>query len=164
MHVYRLECEMLARRSPEEVFSVFQDPYNLAKITPPSLSFRVTSKQKVVMHKGAEIEYSIKWLGFPMSWRTVIAEYEPPLEFVDEQASGPYALWRHRHTFIPTSDGVRVADRVDYALPLGPLGRVAHEMVVGKQLRAIFRYRQAKLSELFGNDTFTTLQPKISAE
>jgi ligand-binding SRPBCC domain-containing protein len=152
---------MLARRSIEEVFSVFQDPYNLAKITPPSLRFRVTSKQKVVMRKGAEIEYTIRWLGVPMSWKTVIAEYSPPFAFVDQQARGPYTLWRHRHSFFPTADGVRVRDQVDYALPLGPLGRVAHAFVVAQQLRAIFRYRQAKLSDLFGGGTVTTVQPGI---
>lgn len=153
---------MLARRDLAEVFSIFEDPYNLSKITPPSLSFRVTSKHKVVMRKGAEIEYSIRWLGFPMSWRTVIAEYNPPLVFIDQQAKGPYALWRHRHTFLRTRDGVRVGDQVDYALPLGPLGRMAHRVMVAKQLRAIFRYRQAKLSELFGGQTVTTLQPRIT--
>jgi ligand-binding SRPBCC domain-containing protein len=152
---------MLARRSIDEVFSVFQDPYNLAKITPPSLRFRVTSKQKVVMCKGAEIEYTIRWLGVPMNWKTVIAEYNPPFEFVDQQARGPYRLWRHRHSFFPTADGVRVCDQVDYALPLGPLGRVAHRFVVAQQLRAIFRYRQAKLSELFGGAAVATLQPRI---
>jgi len=161
MHVYRLECEMLARRSIDEVFSVFQDPYNLAKITPPSLRFRVRSKQKVVMRKGAEIEYTIRWLGIPITWKTVIAEYNPPLEFIDQQAKGPYTLWRHRHTFLPTSDGVRVRDQVEYALPLGPLGRVAHGFVVAQQLRAIFRYRQAKLAQLFGGATQTTVQPRI---
>src|SRR5690348_2269824 len=134
MHVYRLECEMLVRRSVDDVFSVFQDPYNLAKITPAWLRFRVTSNQKVMMRKGAEIEYSIRWLGLPMKWKTVIAEYNPPLEFVDEQAKGPYALWRHRHTFHQTPEGVRVCDRVEYALPLGRLGRMAHAFVVAQQL------------------------------
>jgi ligand-binding SRPBCC domain-containing protein len=152
---------MLARRSIDEVFSVFQDPYNLAKITPPSLRFRVTSKQKVVMRQGAEIEYTISWLGIPMTWKTVIAEYDPPVEFIDKQARGPYALWRHRHSFFPTADGVRVCDQVEYALPFGPLGRVAHRLIVAQQLRAIFRYRQAKLSLLFGGATVTTVQPRI---
>jgi ligand-binding SRPBCC domain-containing protein len=114
-----------------------------------------------MMRKGAEIEYSIRWLGLPMRWKTVIAEYNPPLEFVDQQARGPYALWRHRHTFLPTPDGVRVRDRVEYALPLGPLGRIAHGFVVARQLRAIFRYRQAKLAELFGRATVITVQPGI---
>lgn len=152
---------MLARRSVDEVFSVFQDPYNLAKITPPSLGFRVTSKHNVVMRKGTEIEYSIRWLGIPLKWKTVIAEYKPPLEFLDQQAKGPFALWRHGHTFVPTPDGVRVCDRVDYALPLGALGRIAHAFVVARQLRAIFRYRQAKLDELFGGATVVTVQPSV---
>ncbi len=71
------------------------------------------------MRKGAEITYTIKWLGIPMHWKTVIGDYEPPILFVDEQVEGPYALWRHQHKFSPTPEGTRVGDRVEYALPFG---------------------------------------------
>jgi ligand-binding SRPBCC domain-containing protein len=149
MHVYTLECEMLAPVAIQDAFSVFESPYNLARITPPWLGFRILNDQRVVMRKGAEIDYSIGWMGLPMKWMTRITEYEPPFVFVDEQKRGPYALWRHTHTFQPCEAGTIVGDRVEYALPLGPLGRIAHAVIVRRQLEGIFRYRQERLSEIF---------------
>ena len=113
MAIHTLRCEMLTRRSLQETFAVFEDPYNLAKITPSWLSFQVTSPQRVEMRKGAEIEYKISWLGVPMHWKTIIREYEPPFLFIDEQAEGPYTLWRHRHTFQPCAEGTKVGDHVE---------------------------------------------------
>lgn len=161
MQLYTLRCEMLTRSSLQETFAVFEDPYNLAKITPESLKFRVTSSGRVQMRKGAEIEYTISWLGLPMHWKTLIREYEPPFFFVDEQAKGPYALWRHRHTFEPAENGTKVGDRVDYALPFGPLGEVAHALMVRKQLLGIFNYRQQQLGKLFGDNAVQTVKPYI---
>ncbi len=99
MQTYTLRCEMLTKSSLQDTFAVFEDPYNLAKITPSSLKFQVTSPQRIEMRKGAEIEYTIRWLGLPMHWKTLILEYSRRFSFVDEQAKGPYKFWRHRHTF-----------------------------------------------------------------
>ncbi len=161
MHVYTLRCEMLAPLAIADVFQVFEDPYNLIHITPPWLNFRVTSKEHVTMRKGAEIDYVFRWAGIPVKWTTLITEYEPPFLFVDQQAKGPYVLWRHRHTFHPTPDGTLVRDQVDYTLPFGPLGRMMHWLTVGKQLRTIFAYRQTKLDELFGGSSKRLLEPEI---
>jgi ligand-binding SRPBCC domain-containing protein len=163
MRIYTLTCELVTDRSLRDTFAVFEDPYNLAKITPSWLSFQVTSKEKVQMRKGAEIYYTIKWLGLPMKWKTIIQEYTPPTLFVDEQAKGPYKLWRHRHTFVETAEGVLVGDHVDYALPFGVLGRMAHGVMVGRQLKAIFRYRQQELKKMLGGNTRETKPPSIRA-
>jgi ligand-binding SRPBCC domain-containing protein len=143
---YRLECSMPVPVALGEAFAFFEDPGNLARITPPWLNFRITSPGPVQMRQGAEIAYQIRWLGIPVNWKTVIAEYEPPFFFVDEQASGPYARWRHRHEFKPAEDGAIVYDRVEYALPFGPLGRLAHSLVVRRQLLEIFDYRRKALA------------------
>jgi ligand-binding SRPBCC domain-containing protein len=161
MRIYTLECEMITPQPIEETFAVFENPYNLAKITPPELGFQVISKEKVEMKRNAEIEYRIKWLGLPLHWKTLITQYEPPFLFEDEQAEGPYTLWRHRHTFQPAAGGTKVGDHVDYVLPLGPLGRLAHGLVVGKQLKKIFVYRQDQLSKLLGGGTVRTMEPVI---
>ncbi len=162
MHTYRLRCRMLVPLPIARVFEVFENPYNLAKITPPWLAFRVISRDQVVMRTGAEIEYRIRWLGLPLHWKTRITAYEPPFSFTDEQERGPYPLWRHHHTFQPTPEGVVVGDHVEYALPFGPLGRLAHKLVVGNQLRRIFTYRQQKLAEMFGTPCRTLLAPETS--
>ena len=162
MRVYTLQCELLTDSSLERTFALFEDPYNLAKITPASLGFQVTSKGRVAMRKGAEIEYTIRWLGLPVHWKTLISEYEPPFLFVDEQAKGPYTLWRHRHTFTPSEKGVLVGDHVDYVLPFGPVGQIAHALLVRRQLKAIFQFRQQALRKMLGGNTTQTLQPNVS--
>jgi ligand-binding SRPBCC domain-containing protein len=163
MQIYTLECEMITPQSIEDTFAIFENPYNLAKITPPELGFQIISKQKVEMRCNAEIEYRIKWLGFAMYWKTLITRYEPPFMFEDEQAKGPYTLWRHRHTFAATAGGTKVGDHVDYVLPLGPFGRAAHGLMVGQQLKKIFVYRQDQLSKLLGGGTIRTREPGIRA-
>ena len=164
MKVYTLKCELLAECPLEKVFSAFKDPYNLAKITPPWLNFQVTSKDRVEMRKGAEIDYVIRWLGLPIKWKTLIREYDPPSGFVDEQAKGPYRLWHHRHTFKDTGRGVLIGDHVDYALPLGVLGVMAHAAMVRNQLLEIFRYRQREIGKLLESPTTQTVQPSITSK
>jgi hypothetical protein len=39
---------------------------------------------------------------------------------------------------------------VDYELPLGPLGTLAHLLFVRRQLDAIFAYRRQRCAERFG--------------
>jgi ligand-binding SRPBCC domain-containing protein len=150
--MYLLTCQMKAPVPIARAFAFFESPYNLARITPAWLRFRITTPGQVTIRKGAEIEYQIRWLGAPVSWKTVFTNYAPPLLFEDEQAQGPYAFWRHRHTFEAAEDGTIISDHVEYALPFGALGRLAHRLVVARQLRAIFEYRQRALIPLLGGE------------
>jgi hypothetical protein len=159
--IYRLECEMVSARPLADTFAIFEDPYNLAKITPPWLNFRVTSSDRVQMQQGAEIRYVIRWLRIPVRWKTRITEYNPPHKFVDEQERGPYTLWRHQHEFEETSEGTRVRDRVEYQLPFGVLGAFVHSTVVRRQLLAIFRFRQSELCKIFGGNSRQLVAPYI---
>ena len=147
--MYVLECELVSRASIDETFAVFADPYNLAKITPESLAFRILTPN-LKMRRGVEIDYLFRWLGLPMKWKTEITEYDPPAMFVDEARRSPYSFWRHKHTFRPTAEGTVVADRVEYDLPFGPLGRLVHGFTVAPQLRRIFEHRQRAIAELLG--------------
>jgi ligand-binding SRPBCC domain-containing protein len=101
-----------------------------------------------MMRAGAEIDYTIRWFGLPLKWKTRIVEYEPPNRFIDEQMRGPYRLWRHRHTFRETAAGTVIADSVDYRLPFGAPGVAAHALIVRRQLIAIFRFRQRAIAKL----------------
>jgi ligand-binding SRPBCC domain-containing protein len=80
-----LTCRMKAPVSMREAFAVFESPYNLARITPPWLHFRITTPRQVLMRKGAEIEYRIRWLGLPIQWKTIITEYDAPRMFEDNK-------------------------------------------------------------------------------
>ena len=41
-----------------------------------------------------------------------------------------------------------ITDRVDYALPLGPLGTIAHVAFVRRDLRRIFDYRRDAIAAI----------------
>ncbi len=161
MSAYSLQCELLVKRSLSETFAFFENPANLAAITPPWLSFQIKTQQPS-MRQGAEFDYIIKWLGFPMKWRSLISKYDPPHCFVDEQIVGPYKSWHHRHTFAETENGIIVGDHLEYTLPLGPLGSLAQTLMVKRQVQQIFCFRQKALAKIFAGSTEELLRPTIT--
>jgi ligand-binding SRPBCC domain-containing protein len=61
-------------------------------------------------------------------------------------------MWVHRHTFEPAGSGTMVRDRVDYALPMDPLSRPVHALVVRPDLRRIFAHRRRAIARLLGDE------------
>ena len=137
---YVLERSVWVRHPVKDVFPYFAAAENLERITPPELGFRIRTTLPIEMKRGALIDYTIKLNGIPMKWRTEITGWNPPYSFEDTQLRGPYAKWVHTHSFVEERGGTRIDDRVVYALPFGPLGRIAHPFVA-RQLERIFNYR-----------------------
>ena len=102
MKVYKLKREMTIPVSIERAWSFFSDPRNLKIISPPEMNFIVlTNPLPDNIHSGLLVEYSITPLfGIRTKWVTEIKEIQEPFAFVDEQKSGPYSFWRHKHSFI----------------------------------------------------------------
>jgi ligand-binding SRPBCC domain-containing protein len=139
-HVLRREQRLPG--SPADVFPFFADAGNLEAITPPWLRFEVVTPRPIEMRPGALIEYRLVLHRLPVAWLTRIEEWEPDVRFVDMQLTGPYRLWHHTHEFRPDPDGGTVmTDTVRYALPLGPLGALAHRVVVRRDVERIFAFR-----------------------
>jgi ligand-binding SRPBCC domain-containing protein len=146
MHV--LNREQLIRRPRAEVFAFFADAHNLARLTPPSLRFEILTPAPIEMRAGAVIDYRLRLSGVPFRWRTVIDSWDPPRRFVDVQDRGPYELWRHAHAFDEVPEGTLMRDRVEYALPFGSLGVLAHRLFVARQLDRIFAFRKDVIGRL----------------
>jgi ligand-binding SRPBCC domain-containing protein len=146
-HILKRESTIELPR--DEVFDFFSNAANLERITPAELNFHILTQQPIEMLVGAVIEYKLKLNGFPMSWKSLISRWDPPNEFVDEQLSGPYKQWIHRHTFIEVdANTTLIEDEVRYRLPLEPFGDLAHFFVV-RQLNNIFDHRQKVVAEYF---------------
>jgi ligand-binding SRPBCC domain-containing protein len=150
--IHVLERSQRIKLPATDAFEFFADARNLERITPDWLGFEIATPGTVEMRPGALIDYRLRLRGIPLRWRTRIDVWEPPRRFVDVQLSGPYALWEHAHTFIPDgSDAVVIADRVRYALPLGPVGELAHRLLVRRDLERIFEHRQRAVAQLLGS-------------
>ena len=145
---YRLTATQVLALPREQAFAFFEDPRNLFDITPDWLSFVMKDRdQMTAMFEGAEFDYTIRWLGIPIPWRSRIIGYQPPVQFTDIQLTGPYHSWSHLHTFNDVPEGTHMVDTVTYQLPLGPLGNLVHALTVRRQLEDIFRYRAMRIEE-----------------
>jgi ligand-binding SRPBCC domain-containing protein len=145
-----LTREQILPGDPDKVFGFFANAFNLEAITPPWLRFRVLAPGPVHLAPGALIQYRLELHRIPIRWLTRIETWVAGERFVDVQIRGPYRLWHHTHTFEAHDGGTLVRDRVRYALPLGPLGELAHRLLVRRDLERIFDFRQASVARMLG--------------
>ena len=148
MSTYRLIRNQTIDRPLDEVFAFFADARNLETLTPPLLRFEILTPGDIEMRVGTIIQYALRVHGMPIYWTTAITVWNPPFEFVDVQLRGPYVLWHHRHTFEAVGDSTRMIDEVNYRLPLGWIGRAMHGLMVRRDLKAIFDYREQTVKRL----------------
>ena len=144
---YRLRTHLHVPAPLAETFAFFADAANLSRITPRELGFSIATPLPIEMRVGALIDYTIRLWGIPMQWRTRIAAWEPGVQFVDEQLTGPYRSWVHTHRFTSVDGGTDIDDEVVYSLPFGLAGRLAAPLI-RVQIARIFRYRTSEVLRL----------------
>jgi ligand-binding SRPBCC domain-containing protein len=151
MKIYRKKTVQKLPISVSEAWDFLSNPGNLKTITPDYMGFKILEGHEPEMYAGQIIKYTVTpVLGIRTGWVTEITHVEDQKYFVDEQRFGPYALWHHKHFIKEIKGGVEMIDIIDYKLPFGILGRVAHPILVKGKLNEIFEYRFKKLNELFG--------------
>ncbi len=151
---HQLKREQQLNCTIERAWEFFSSANNLALITPEDMQFTVLTKLKDDgIYEGMIIDYHVSpLLNIKMNWKTEILKVDYMKSFVDFQLKGPYKLWNHYHEFIENKDGVLARDIVDYELPLGFLGEIAHSLFVKKKLEHIFDYRKQVLEVLFNQN------------
>lgn len=163
MKVYTLKQEQFIPISLKRAWEFFSSPGNLKEITPKHMGFEIISGTPEKMYPGQVIQYIVRpVLGIPMHWMTEIKHVSEPYYFVDEQRNGPYKMWYHQHWIEEVEGGVIMKDQVNYALPLGILGRFAHWLFVKKKLEGIFSHRKEILDKYFQNQDSETVVMKFA--
>jgi len=153
MNTYHFEFETNLPVPLSTAWDFFSSPVNLAKITPPEMNLVVTSgyTDDSKVYPGLLITYQITpAFGIKLNWVTEISDVKDQEYFIDEQRSGPYALWHHQHHFREIKGGVHMTDILTYALPYGLVGRIANALLVERKVKKIFAYRQLQIEKLFG--------------
>lgn len=143
-----LDCEL------ETAWHFFSSPQNLSKITPKDMGFTVQSKNlDEEIYAGMIIDYTVSPIfHIPLKWKTKITQVSKFKSFTDFQEKGPYKYWNHFHEFIPSKTGVLMRDTVNYEMPLGFVGNIAHQVFVKSKLEAIFDYRYKILDKMFNTN------------
>lgn len=151
MKVYTLTRKQFIPISLQEAWNFFSSPKNLAKITPSKMNFRILDVSGGDnVHEGQVIKYNVRVLPFySVYWETLILDVKEPFSFTDDQRVGPFALWRHKHTFEEVNGGVEMTDHVSYSIPFGPIGLLANWLFVERDVNAIFNHRYKVLETLF---------------
>jgi ligand-binding SRPBCC domain-containing protein len=151
MKLYQLHSKQPLPISKSKAWDFLSDPGNLKVITPEHMGFTILSGADRPMFPGQIIQYKVSpFPGYTTKWVTEITHVKEGDYFVDEQRFGPYALWHHKHFIKEIDGGVEMEDIIDYKIPLGVLGQIAHPIIVKNQLKKIFEFREKKLIELFG--------------
>lgn len=133
----------------EAVWAFHADPAMLANVMPSFPRLRV-ARFDAPLHVGSAIHLELALGPFRQPWELTVVEVAPGRQFVDRQTGrGPMAHWRHTHAFEAVGDGTRVIDHIEYALPLGVLGRAAAAIFGGLAMRMLFAVRRRKTAAWF---------------
>ena len=150
--IYTFRTSMLLDVPLERAFAFFSDADNLVRISPPASGLRILTPGPITLGAGAEFELGMRLFVVPIRWRSLIARWDPPREFVDVQVHGPFKSWTHTHRFSAGPGGTTIEDDVRYEMPLGLLGRLV-EPLVRRQLASVFRYRQDVTRQALSTNT-----------
>lgn len=128
----------------ERVFAFYDDPANLARLTPPPMRIDLVRTEPSPPRAGSEFEFSYGIGPFRGRWIVCLVDRVENERFEDVTLSGPIAEFHHTHTFrAARRGGTWVEDEIDYHIgPNGPVG-VAVDFIAGLAMRAAFIYRHA---------------------
>ena len=123
----------------EEAFRWHARPGAFERLNPPWDPAVVVSRSGGIEEEGARVVLRVG----PLRQRWVAEHHGavPGREFHDRQVSGPFARWEHAHRFLPEPSGCTLEDRIEYALPAGPVGDLVGGRAVRALLDRMFAYR-----------------------
>ena len=125
------------------VFTWHGRPGALERLTPPWEKVEVVERPDGI-RKGSRTILRIRVGPFRRRWVGVFHDVEPGRRFRDEQVKGPFSRWLHTHSFEPEGESACcLEDRIEYVLPLGPVGNLLGNGYTQRKLRRLFAYRHA---------------------
>ncbi len=141
------EITTVLAASPKRAFDICLDVDEHTRSMAGSSEQTVGGRTQGVLALGESVTFQARHFG--LTWRLTarITSWDPPWHFVDEQETGPFKRWRHAHHFESDGTGGTVmTDIIDFASPLGVLGRLADTTVLGWYMPKLISSRNAHLA------------------
>ena len=163
---YSFRSEQWLPYPVDTVFAFLADPANLPALMPEWQRSRLVEVSLVPPRRAAGAADSAKAAGagtrlvlslrpiphlpIRVRWHAEIVEFAWNDRFSDRQISGPFAWWEHHHRVRALdNNGVGVTiltDEIEYEMPFGALGRLAHSMFVRQRIEEAFNFRHAQIA------------------
>ena len=156
----------------ELVFAFFANPENLPRLMPPWQKARIEEAtfapppptDETLLLKsiaGVGTRLTVSFRPFPFSpiripWEAEITDFVWNDHFCDRQLRGPFAHWNHCHSVRSQTTrqtqannaGTLLSDNIEYEMPFGKFGNLANRLIIARQLRNTFAYRQTRAADL----------------
>lgn len=128
------------------VWDFHSKPAALETLSPPDMKVTVSDKNFIVSEGvSLMIWMSPKGAFIRFPWVSLFTDVNEPFTFTDIQTIGPFAHWRHTHSFIASGDTTVIEDQIEYAVPGWFIGDWLIGALVARQLDETFRYRRERL-------------------
>ncbi|RFS13468.1 SRPBCC family protein [Emticicia sp. C21] len=101
-----------------------------------------------VMKLGESVTWRAKHFGIWQELTTKITEARKPEYFVDEMQKGAFKSLRHKHHFLPTSEGTLMKDLFMFESPLGILGKIVDKLVLENYMKVFLTERNQCIKEI----------------
>ncbi|MEH2446480.1 MAG: SRPBCC family protein [Nostoc sp.] len=125
---------------PEVVWKFHERPDILQLLNPPWQPVQVVRREGG-LNVGAITEFRLFLGPLPLTWLARHTECEKYHLFTDQQISGPFESWVHRHEFELENGKTKLTDAISFSMPGGGTVEFVSGWLVQVQLEAMFRYR-----------------------
>ncbi|MBS1697521.1 MAG: SRPBCC family protein [Actinobacteria bacterium] len=110
------------------------------------------------MAEGDTVTWDARHFGIRFRMTSLVFDVDEPHTFSDRRIRGPFAEFRHRHTFEPASAsaspagprgrGTLMRDEIVFRSPFGPIGRIVDALVMRRHLIRLIQQRNDTLAAL----------------
>jgi ligand-binding SRPBCC domain-containing protein len=87
------------------------------------------------------MDQTVTWkgrhFGLTLTHRSLITAFDRPRHFRDSMLRGAFRSYTHDHYFEPRDGGTLMTDVMDFAAPLGPLGKLVEVLVLERHIEDI---------------------------
>ncbi|MBH0129564.1 SRPBCC family protein [Salinibacterium sp. NK8237] len=95
--------------------------------------------------EGDVVTWSARHFGLPLSLTVQIFDVDAPHRFANKQVHGPFAAYHHEHLFEEIDGRTHMQDRLTFAAPFGPLGRLVEKLFLRHYMQTLLDERNTAL-------------------
>ena len=107
----------------------------------------VAGRTSGLIELGEEVTWRARHFGVVQHFTSKLTAFDRPRYFQDAMQRGAFKSFVHDHYFEEEGGRTRMLDILEFTAPLGPLGRLAERLVLGRYLRRLLGMRAATIKQ-----------------